>query len=181
MAPGDPDVRPARGYSWPPFELGNEAALRHGVWSQRKIDPIAAAFAAGLVADRPDLVEHPEAVLAWARAEARCVLVADWLTEHGLADAEGSPRPLTKYVAAWERLAADLRDRLGLDPRSEAALRRERADAVRSAVDLAGIRARGQAALEARASVAVPAAVGPLEQTGNRLVVNGPDRPVAGQ
>ena len=33
---------PARGYSWPPFEVGNEAAVRHGATSERHIRPIAA-------------------------------------------------------------------------------------------------------------------------------------------
>jgi hypothetical protein len=168
------DLRPARHYSWPPFEAGNEAATKHGVWSARRTDPLAAELVAGLVADRPDLSEYPEAVLAWARAEARCLLLADWLLDHGLMDGDGTPRGALRYVAQFERLASDLRDRLGLDPRSDAALRRERADAVRSAVDLEGIRARGRAALEARVTATGPTA--PQEHSSGRVDVAGADR-----
>ncbi|HEY5057495.1 MAG TPA: hypothetical protein VII51_00630 [Gaiellaceae bacterium] len=33
---------PARRYSWPPFEPGNEAALTHGATSERHIRPLTA-------------------------------------------------------------------------------------------------------------------------------------------
>ena len=136
---------PARGYTWPPFEPGNTAAVRHGAWSSRKVDPLAAELVAGLLADRPDLAAYPETVMAWARAEARVVILAEHQAEHGLIDDKGEVRG-GRYVAQFERLAADLRARLGLDPRSEAELTRERADATRSAVDLDSIRERGRAA-----------------------------------
>ncbi len=32
---------PARGYSWPPFEPGNTASLKHGLSSERRIAPLA--------------------------------------------------------------------------------------------------------------------------------------------
>lgn len=47
--------KPARSYSWPPFEKGNELSVRHGVWSQRKVDPVAEELSSGLLVDRPDL------------------------------------------------------------------------------------------------------------------------------
>jgi hypothetical protein len=143
---------PARGYSWPPFERGNAAATRHGVWSARRVDPLACELVAGALDDRPALHRHPEAVMAWARAEARCLLLADWVAEHGLVDADGNtPAPL-RYIAQFERLALDLRARIGLDPRSEAELVREQAEAAGATFDLDALRARGRAALDARAS-----------------------------
>jgi len=141
---------PARGYSWRPFQTGNAAAVRHGVWSARAVDPVAEELVTALVEDRPDLAGYPETVEAWARAEARCLLLAAYHAERGLLDEKGNVRA-GQYVTAFERLAADLRARLGLDPRSEAELRRAQADAVQAAVDLDGIRARGRAALNARA------------------------------
>src|SRR5687767_10257374 len=127
----------ARGYSWPPFSPGNTVSYRHGAHSGRAIDPIALDLAAGLVVERPDLDRFPEAVMAWARAEARCILLHEHQATHGLLDDDGEVRG-GRYVAQFERLAADLRARLGLDPRSEAELARARADATRSAVDLDG-------------------------------------------
>lgn len=147
--------REARGYSWQPFGKGHELSVRHGAYSQRRIDPVAVELASGLVADRPDLEGFPEAVMAWARAEARCLLVADWLAEHGLVDDDGKPAGVAKHVASWERLALDARARLGLDPMAAAALERERAQAVRERLDLDGIAARGREALARRQAALV--------------------------
>lgn len=141
------ESKPPRGYTWPPFEKGNTVSTRHGVWSNRKVDPIAGELAAGLLADRGDLIEHPETVWAWARAEARCLLLADHFSE-GLFDGEGNERPGLRLIGQFERLAADLRARLGLDPRSQAELARDRAEVARSVVDLEAVRARGRAALQ---------------------------------
>jgi len=137
-----PGKGPARRYSWQPFAAENLAALRSGVWSRRKVDPIASEFVLGLLADRPDLGGYPEAVAAWARAEARCVLLAEHFADGLIAD--GQERPGLRYVAQFERLASTLRERLGLDPRSEAELARDRVDAVRDAVDLDALRERGR-------------------------------------
>lgn len=137
----------ARGYSWPPFAPGHTLSMRSGIWSARKVDPLAAELAAGLLDERPFLARYPETVWAWARAEARCALLSDWIAEHGLVDAEGVPSAPLRYVAQFEKLAIDLRARLGLDPRSELDLVRDSAEAERSAVDLDALRARGRAAM----------------------------------
>ncbi len=139
----------ARGYSWAPFEPGNTVSVRHGVWSGRRVHPLAAELVTGLLAQRPDLAAYPEMVEAWARAEARCLLLATWQAERGLLDDKGEVAG-GRYVAQFERLAADLRSRLGLDPRSEAELLAARADAARNVVDLDAIRRRGVEALRAR-------------------------------
>jgi hypothetical protein len=139
---------PARGYSWEQAGPGNEISLRHGVFSARRCDPVARELVAGLVADRPDLTAYPELLAAWARAEARCILFADYLTEFTPWSDEG------QKVAAWvhrvEGQAERLRIQLGITPGAEAALRVARADAVVRAVDLEAIRDAGQATIEAR-------------------------------
>lgn len=144
----------ARGYSWPAFKEGNEAALKAGAFSARKIDPIAAELAAGIVLLRPDLDDQQFffAVHAWARAEARCILFADWLVDRAMADDDGEPLAALTAVARFEKQAADLRARLGLDPRARAELDRHRVEAARSAVDLDAVRTAGRNAIEARAS-----------------------------
>lgn len=149
---------PARGYTRPPAEPGNALALRHGARSARKVSALAVELTAGLLADRPDLTGFPEAVTAWGRAEARCILLDEWITEHGLLDEDGEPTTgAVKYLAAWETQAATARARLGLDPRAEAELARERVDARRSVIDLEAVRARG------------------LEVVARRLELSGPD------
>src|SRR5215207_2064540 len=60
---------PARGYSWPAFEVGNWAGLRHGAVSPRRVDPLAAELVEGLLERRPDLADFPEATWAGGRAE----------------------------------------------------------------------------------------------------------------
>jgi hypothetical protein len=138
----------ARRYSWAPFEAGNAAGVRHGAWSERRLSPLAAELVAGLLADRPDLAGYPEVVAAWARAEARCELFDRYLADEQLDGANALK--VARHVTSFERLADSMRQRLGLDPRSEAELVRERAEAGRELVDLEAIRARGRAALQRR-------------------------------
>jgi hypothetical protein len=125
--------------------------LRHGAYSSRTTDPIARELVEGLLADRPDVALHPEAVWSWASAEAKTIALDAWLADHGLVDGDGELYPAEAAAARWSRRAELLRARLGLDPRSEADLARARADAHHAAVDLDGLRARGREILEARA------------------------------
>src|SRR4051812_42602455 len=85
--------RPARGYSWPPFELGNVASLKGGWRSPAKVEPLAAEFVAAAVEAVPSLGEPSfmPAVWAWARAEASVRLIFDYVNERGLFDDEGDP------------------------------------------------------------------------------------------
>jgi hypothetical protein len=136
--------------SRPPFTEGNLMALRHGAESERVVDPVAAQLAGDLLADRPDLQRFPEALLAWSRAEARCLLLERWIVEHGLLDAKGKATVSERLLVSCERLAMSLRERLGLDPKSEAELARDQADAAKNVVDLEVLRARGRQALAER-------------------------------
>ena len=134
----------------PIFASANLAHLTHGVWSDRKVNPLARELATGLVEERSDLAEHGAAVWAWARAEARCILLDEWFTDHPLVDEEGNTAPALRFVTQFENTAASLRTRLGLDPRSEAELARSRAEAHHSVYDLDALRERGREALAAR-------------------------------
>lgn len=147
---------PARRYSWAPFVDGNAAAFKSGAHSARFVDPLAVELAEGLIADQPGLARYPEVVMAWGRAEARCALLADWTARVGLIDELTGELRGGKHIAQFERLASDLRARLGLDPRSEAELSRERVAASRGAVDLDAIVNAGKAALDSREPVAAP-------------------------
>jgi hypothetical protein len=70
----------------------------------------------------------------------------------------GKPRAESLTVLrSFERLAAEHRATLGLDPRSEASLARERAAAATLAVDLDALAQRGRAVLTAREQAGLPA------------------------
>ena len=94
--------------------------------------------------DRPDLDRFPEAVGAWSRAESRCLLLESWFAERGLVGADGKATASERLLASSERLAMSLREKLGLDPKSEAELANAQADAARNVVDLDALRARGR-------------------------------------
>ncbi|MDQ6853139.1 MAG: hypothetical protein M3046_05510 [Actinomycetota bacterium] len=75
------------------------------------------------------------------------------------------PTASAKIIAQFERLANDLRQRLGLDPRSEAELASVQADAARSVVDIDALRARGRAAVERRREG--PKQLAPSDEVGH--------------
>ncbi|MCZ7529734.1 MAG: hypothetical protein M5U31_04965 [Acidimicrobiia bacterium] len=119
-------------------------ALRHGAFSKRMVEPVAVELVQGLLDDRADLAAYPEVVHAWARAEAKVLLLDDWLTTQGLHDEAGEPRAALNYLAKFMTMADRLRQRLGLDPRSEAELARERGEATRVTADLESLLERGR-------------------------------------
>jgi hypothetical protein len=137
---------PPRGYSWPPFEEGNSAALTHGAFSPRKVNPLAEQIAGVLLTQGPSFLRSPEyglAVWGLARTEARIQTVSEWLDEHGELDDEGLPRPAGSLLLKLERLAAEHRSRLGLDPSSRVRIERDLASVGRD-LNLAAAIQEGQ-------------------------------------
>lgn len=134
---------PARRYSWEPFQPGHTVSLRHGAYSPRRVDPLAAEYAA-LIEPESYLADpsYAPAVWAWARAEARCTLLAEYLADRDLLDAKGRPLPAMELVIRMERLAAEARARLGLDPLARARLGK---DITSQSVDLARLYAERRA------------------------------------
>lgn len=144
---------PAHG-TRPPFAPGNTLALHSGHRTPRVYGSLAEHLVAGLAEDRPDLTRYPEALAAWATAEAQTALLRRHLEEVGLMDEEGQPRKgLLDWLVRLENLAARQRSTLGLDPRSDAQLARERAEAATLAVDLDALAERGRAAMARREPV----------------------------
>lgn len=120
-----PSGVPARG-SWPPFEDGNLAAVRHGAYSPRQVSALAAEIVERVALDA--YLREPRyaaALWAWASAEARCQLLREYLDEQGPLDPKGRPRPAVDALIRFERLAGEQRQRLGLDPLSRARLGRD--------------------------------------------------------
>jgi hypothetical protein len=111
---------------------GNELALQHGVYSERRLAPVMAR----LVAERLDdpataYLRQPAyraALESWARAEARVALLDTWLQRHveetdGCVGCEAC-EPKADQLLKFEKNATTQRGRLGLDPLSRARLGR---------------------------------------------------------
>ncbi len=132
------------------FTNGNLVRVTHGVYSDRRVNPIARELAEGLIVERPDLEDHPAAVWSWARIESKCLLLEAWLDEHGFIDGDGKPTAPAQLVTRYEKLALNLRARLGLDPLSQAQLQTTRGQATLVSYDIEELRARGREVMELR-------------------------------
>jgi len=107
----------------PPFERGNEIALRHGAYSLIRLRPRAEEIAQGLDGIVPAVAPADEptirlAALALAQVEA----VAEYLDENGIVDENGQAQPVVRHFGTMLNTAARLLDRLGCTPTSRAAL-----------------------------------------------------------
>jgi hypothetical protein len=118
----------------PPFEPGNEAAVTHGARSPKRIEELARRIDADLLQRAPWVAEYPEALTAYARAESVARLLYSAVTKPGMRLGDTI---VARYVTA-ENAAAKHRDALGLTPRSEAQVARDRAAATASTVDVVG-------------------------------------------
>lgn len=137
-----------RGYTntHPPFEPGNEMALRHGAWSPRKIEPLALeilqpvldlAATDGAPTSYLADVTYRATLHAWARTEARIQLVHEWLMDRGSeVDKDGEALGASNLLNQLEARAESLRARLGLDPLSRARLGRDLAVGQKSLAEL---------------------------------------------
>ena len=162
-------LKPARGYSWPPFEAQNTAAVTHGIHSARMLVLLAEAILAERKATTVARVPRGAGVRAggraWARAEAMLELYTEYVeqqtaeamsTEFGEAeeditgdgtkggglDAAVPDRKTGPSLELWRKLdaAASMhRTKLGLDPLARARLGR---DVASSQADMAQIMAQ---------------------------------------
>ena len=138
--------------SWEPFKPGNTAALKHGARSPARVNPIAEELVASTLEAAPFLAEQSfrPALEAWARAEARCLLLEQYLDEHGLLDEQGNPRPATSLMNQQENLALKHRIRLGLDAASRAGIEASLTSTAASQASLEAALEAGAAAIRAR-------------------------------
>jgi hypothetical protein len=130
-----PGHGPPRGYSRPPFQPGHWLSTKHGAWSPRKVEPLAAELVEQLLAhareDRSPvayLAEPSYLLTIWAlgRTEARIQLVSEWLLDRGSElDEAGGAVGAANLLNKLESRAESLRSKLGLDPLSRARLGRD--------------------------------------------------------
>lgn len=139
--------------SYVPFRGGHTVSMTAGHRSPRVYGELAQQLSAGLMQNRSDLAGYPEAVAAWATAEAQAALLRRHLGQVGPLDENDQPRDaVLKWLTSLEKQAAARRSELGLDPRSEASLARERAAATVLHQDLSGLAERGRQALAERSA-----------------------------
>jgi len=130
------------------LQPGHELSTRHGAYSPRRVEPLAAELV-DQVLDDPDIpyLQMPSyrlAVWAWARAEAQVQLLTEYLAdragESGVGDLDDeSIRAAYLLLHRAEARADRSRSKLGLDPLSRARLGRDVALGHRAAMDTASI------------------------------------------
>lgn len=148
--------RPARGYSWPPFEPGNLAGVRHGVRSERIVAAAQQSVADALLEECPWMADVDRGALErYARAEARARLLDAYIarkTEDGNVEAV-KPWVWSEATRA-DALAQKAAQDLGLDPTGRARLARDLGWAKRLAATdgVAELAHRGRALRDLRAA-----------------------------
>ena len=114
------------GEGWTPAFPGQRPPfpVTHGAYSPKRVDPVASGLVHDLLADEEVAYLRAgyflPAIWAWARAEARVLLLTEWLADRP--PTEGKPMPALEQLRQWESTAAAARTRLGLDPTSRAKL-----------------------------------------------------------
>lgn len=132
----------------PPFEPLNEVALKHGAYSPRRVEPLADGLVAGVLVEAAlpgsssAYLREPSfrpALWAWARAEARCQLLTEWLIDNGGdLTAGGDVKGAAEHLRRWEAQALKHREQLGLAPLARARMGR---DVAAGSVDMAKLMA----------------------------------------
>ena len=112
---------PARGYSWPPFEPGNKAAVKHSLYSEEgraAVAELVGPYVESMTEVATWLQWMPFApeVRAWAFAEAEAEAWRQYLARVGFMDEDGTPRAGADALNRSETRAARLRSNLGLSP-----------------------------------------------------------------
>ena len=140
-----------------PFTTGNGVALGHGARSPRVYGELARLLMDGLLADRPDLANYPEALARYAQAEAQALLMRRHADRVGLIDPEtNEPREgIARHLRQFEKDAAKYGEVLGLDPISDARLHKERTNAMTESLSLEALMEKGRAMRAAREAAGV--------------------------
>jgi hypothetical protein len=130
----------------PPAPLGNDRTVTHGAYATlapERLDAKSRELFDALAADAPVReaggLPAADGVVVRLLADVLCRLddVGRHIAEYGWADRKGNPRPVLMVEARLRQQALDLLDRLGMTPRSRAALGLDLARASGAALDLA--------------------------------------------
>jgi hypothetical protein len=112
--------KPARGYSWPPFEKGNMAHLTHGARSERVVVETMSSMLPGVIERAPWLADpiYADERERYLRNAAKERLLGDYILT--VSETKGiehvASRTLEQHTAA-SRLATQQAEGLGLTPK----------------------------------------------------------------
>lgn len=125
----------------PPFTPGNQLAVKHGAFSNMRVDPLANQFRDEILSSpKMQYLTEPQyqgTFWAYCRTAARVQLIEDYVDEMTMRDAARSDKGQTsalELLRKWTATLITLAARMGLDPLSYAKLSK---DVVRTEVDLA--------------------------------------------
>jgi hypothetical protein len=147
------ETKPARDYSWPPFEEGNTAALVHGAESERAVNAPAVEVHAELLRYAPYLNEDKflPAVNRYLQAAAPEALLHEFILKTCDDKGPGAvPSRTWEQATAASRLSAKLGSDLGLDVIGHARIRALTVGAEVGAASLDGLMAEGRAIRQRR-------------------------------
>ncbi len=137
----------ARGYSWPPFEPGNKAAVKHGALSPELVEPRARELRPLVFDVNPHLALERDgaAVYRYCVTLARIERVYAWLGEQldpVFDDAgQGNTHGVYERLERWERQADGAEERLAIAPLTRAKLGLDQLRAVATAEETEASRA----------------------------------------
>ena len=140
---------PARGYSWPPFEKGNTAALTHGAFSDKVVMPRAHELVAGVLGANSHLTAERDgaAVMRYAIVLSRLERVYQWLSDQEdavfAAPGAGEAHAIFERLERWERQADAAEDRLAIAPLTRARLGLDQLKGIDLAAALAALDGQG--------------------------------------
>jgi len=130
-------INPATGEPWtpefegqrPPFQPGNQMAVKHGAFTPARINPVAEQIIAGIHADDDlSILRMPAfqyGLWAYATAAARVLRLEEWVDSMPIQQAADSDRGKTsplELLRKWQTYMDNKAARLGLDPISYAKL-----------------------------------------------------------
>ena len=139
----------------PPFGVGNSLAVKHGVGSPSRVDPVAQLFVDELLGDVSlsylGAPRFASALWSWAQASAKVQLLEVYVDSLGMVEAASSGRgqmPVLELLRKWMGTASSAASRLGLDPLSAARLGKDVSQGVQAdaATELSRLRTQHEAA-----------------------------------
>ena len=122
---------PVKADSRPPFEPGNQAAVTHGSYSPRMVDPRARDIVNDLLSSGPEFLANPAfRPTLWLLAQTltRIELIHEWIDGQGgefAEDKKGRIQVASERLTRLTRLAADLAGKLGGDPLTQAKIQKD--------------------------------------------------------
>ena len=121
----------------PPFQAGNQIAVKHGAFTPGTVDPLAVRYVDAMMddGDLPPMIRAPyfrEAVYGYCLARAKRDLIAAWIANmpiQSAADSDRGKTPPLELLRKWESTVDNKAKALGLTPAAWVRIHRDLAGA----------------------------------------------------